>query len=157
MAEGTPPGAAAAAELGLAVEVMAVGPSPSMEAHEAKLGVAAGSLCKTLVVRRADDDYVFVVVSGGRKMDWKKIRSALGVSRISMATREQVAEVTGYVPGTVTVLGSARPLPVVVDTIAAGFDRIAVGSGHPGTSLLVDTADYIRALDAQVLDVTSGD
>ena len=152
-----PPAVAAAAALDLAVEISDVGPSRSMEEHEAKLGVAPGSLCKTLLVRRGEGDYVFVVVSGGRKMDWKKVREVLGVDRASRATREQLLDVTGFVPGTVTVLGSATTLPVILDAVAAEFDRIAVGSGSPGVSALVDTAAFVAATAATVEDVTVPD
>lgn len=145
----------AAAEMGLDVEVRDVGPSTSMEAHEAKLGVTPGSLCKTLVVRRAEDDHVLVVVPGGRRMDWPKVREALGVSRASMARREDVSAVTGYVPGTVTVLGTTARLPVIVDEAALAHPRIAIGSGGPGVSLLVDTAALIEAVGATVADVTA--
>lgn len=139
---------------GLEVELRDVGPSRSMAEHEAKLGVTAGSLCKTLVVRRAEDDHVLVVVPGGRRMDWPKVRAALGVSRASMARREDVAAVTGYVPGTVTVLGTTTPLPVLVDQVAAALPRLAIGSGHPGASLLVDTASLLAAVEATVADLT---
>ena len=152
-----PPAVAGAAALGLDVELSDVGPSRSMEEHEAKLGVAPGSLCKTLLVRRDEDDYVFVVVSGGRRMDWKKLREALGVDRASMATREQLLDVTGFVPGTVTVLGAPRALPVILDAVAAEFERIAVGSGASGISALVDTQAFAAATTATVKDVTVPD
>lgn len=143
-----------AARLGLHVELLDVGPSTSMEDHEAKLGVPAGSLCKTLAVRRGADDIVLVVVPGGRRMAWGKVREALGVRRASLATPEEVEAATGYAPGTVSPLGTPTRLPVVVDAAAVGFDRIAVGSGRSGASLLVDGAALRRALDAAVADVT---
>ena len=71
-----------------------------------------------------------------------------------MTAREEVEAVTGYVPGTVTVLGSARRLPVILDAVAAGFETIAIGSGIGGVSLLVATADLIGAVEATVADVT---
>ena len=35
--------------------------------------------------------------------------------------------------------------------------NMAVGSGHVGVSLLVDPADYVRAVSATVTDVTDPD
>jgi Cys-tRNA(Pro)/Cys-tRNA(Cys) deacylase len=153
-----PRGLLAARALGLDVEVRVVGPSESMAAHEAKLGLAPGQLCKTLVVHRGADDLVLVVVPGGRSLDWGLLRPALGVRRASMAGRDEALAGTGYAPGTITPLGAATPdgrtWPVVVDEAAMGFDRIALGSGVSGTSLLVGPHDLVTALDAQVAPVT---
>ena len=39
---------------------------------------------KTIVVRRGADDYLFVLVPGGRTISWPRLRALLGVSRLSM-------------------------------------------------------------------------
>jgi len=43
---------------------------------------------------------------------------------------------------------------VIVDAAAAGADRITIGGGAHGVSLLVAPADLIAAVDAEVADVT---
>jgi len=43
-------------------------------------GIELGALLRTIVVRRGDDDYVFVLVPGGRRFDWPKVRAHLGSS-----------------------------------------------------------------------------
>jgi Aminoacyl-tRNA editing domain len=45
-------------------------------------GVDAADVIKTIVVRRADDDYV--LVPGDRAISWPKLRAVLGVNRLSM-------------------------------------------------------------------------
>ncbi len=153
-----PPAVEAAARLGLAVEVRDVGPSSSMEEHEAKLGLAPGQLCKTLVVHRGTDDLVLVVVPGGRSLDWSLLRPVLGVKRASMAQRDEALAGTGYAPGSITPLGAATPegrsWPVIVDEAASAMDRIALGSGVSGTSVLVDVDDLVAALGATVAAVS---
>ena len=54
--------------------------------------------------------------------------------------------------GTITPLGSATALPVVVDSSVAGI--VSIGGGAPGVGLTVDAAALVAALDAQVADVT---
>lgn len=152
-----PRGAVAAARIGLDVEVRDVGPSGSMQEHEGKLGVAPGSLCKTLVVRRDEDDYVLVVVPGPGRMDWKKVRAALGVRRATMATREQALAATGYEPGTITPLGASRDWPVLFDRAVMAHEVLAIGSGRAGTSLVVDRDRLVEALDAVVADLIASD
>lgn len=152
------PAQLAAQALGLAVEVRAVGPSSSMEEHQAKLGLEPGQLCKTLVVHRGADDLVLVVVPGGRSLDWGLLRPALGVKRASMAGRDEALAGTGYAPGSITPLGAATPegrtWPVILDEAATAWDRIALGSGVSGTSVLVAVDDLVAALGATVAAVS---
>jgi prolyl-tRNA editing enzyme YbaK/EbsC (Cys-tRNA(Pro) deacylase) len=49
-------------------------------------------------VRRGAGDYVFVLVPGGREIDWKKLRAHLGVSRLSLPDAEEARAATGYEP-----------------------------------------------------------
>ena len=39
-------------------------------------GIPVGSLLRSILVRRAADDYLFVLVPGGRRFDWPKLRDA---------------------------------------------------------------------------------
>jgi prolyl-tRNA editing enzyme YbaK/EbsC (Cys-tRNA(Pro) deacylase) len=106
-----------------------------------------------MVVRRADDDFLFVLVPGGRTISWPKLRALLGVSRLSMPSADVALAVTGYPRGTITPLGSARAWPVIADAAIHG-GPVSIGGGASGTGFTVDCADLIRALDARVADVT---
>ena len=78
------PAESAAAALGLDFRVLRHGPVSSVAEAAAAQGVEVRDLVKTLVVRRADDDYVFVLVPGDRQISWPKLRALLGVNRLSM-------------------------------------------------------------------------
>jgi Cys-tRNA(Pro)/Cys-tRNA(Cys) deacylase len=74
----------AAEALGLPHCVIRHGPVRSLaEAAQAR-GVAPADVVKTLVVRRGEDDFLFVLVPGDRAISWPKLRRLLGVSRLSM-------------------------------------------------------------------------
>ncbi len=115
-------------------------------------GVTPSQVIKTLVVRRAEDDYLFVLVPGDRVISWPKLRSHLGVSRLSMPDAEDARVVTGYERGTITPLGSTTPWPVIADRRLAGV--VSIGGGAHGVSVTVDGDDLIRVLAADVADVT---
>ncbi len=95
---------------------------------------------------------MFVLVPGDREIAWPKLRALLGVNRLSMASADTAYEVTGYVRGTITPLGSRAALPVVADASVTG--RISLGGGAHGVALTVDAAELVAALDATVADVT---
>jgi prolyl-tRNA editing enzyme YbaK/EbsC (Cys-tRNA(Pro) deacylase) len=104
-------------------------------------------------VRRAENDFLFVLVPGDREISWPKLRSLLGVSRLSMPSAQVAKEATGYERGTITPFGSTHAWPVVADETVAGR-TISLGGGAHGVALTADGSDVIQALAAQVDDVT---
>ncbi|KRC64350.1 hypothetical protein ASE12_05955 [Aeromicrobium sp. Root236] len=143
---------AAVEATGIAYEVTRHGPVGSLAEAAAARGIEPRQLVKSLVVRRADDDFLFVLVPGDRTISWPKLRSLLGVSRLSMPDAAVALQVTGYERGTITPFGSLHAWPVVVDERVDG--TISLGGGAHGVGLTVNAVDMIRALDAQVADVS---
>src|SRR5690349_11058432 len=92
----------------------------SLEEAAAARGVEPRDIIKTLVVRRAEDDFLFVLVPGGREISWPKLRALLGVNRMSMPDAAVAKQVTGYERGTITPFGSTTTLPVVADATVSG-------------------------------------
>ena len=126
----------------------------SAEESEAFQGIPVEALLRTIVVRRGEDDYVFVLVPAGSRFDWPKLRAHLGVSRLSLPDADEAQAVTGYVRYTITPFGSTRAWPVIVDASVLGLAVVAVGGGAPGVNLHVAPADLVAALGATVVDVT---
>lgn len=124
----------------------------SLEEAAALRGVPPAAVIKTIVVRRNDDDYVFVLVPGDRVIDWPKLRSELNERRLSMPDANEALAVTGYVRGTITPFAANNLWPVIADE--ALTSRVSIGGGAPGTSLTMSRVDLVQALDATVVDVT---
>ncbi|UMG92488.1 YbaK/EbsC family protein [Nocardioides sp. TF02-7] len=143
---------AAADGLGLSYELTRHGPVRSLGEAAAARGVEPRQVVKTMVVRVAEGDHRFVLVPGDREISWPKLRAHLGVNRLSMPSAEAAFDVTGYVRGTITPLGSRTTLPVVADLAVAG--TISIGGGAHGVALTVDADALVAALGATRADVT---
>jgi hypothetical protein len=113
---------AAVTAYGIAVEVTRNRPARSLEEAAAARGVRPDDIIKTLVVRRGEGDFLFVLVPGDRRFSWPKLRALLGTNRLSMPGPAVAKEVTGYERGTVT--------PDFSSLAAAVLDR----SGHPAAA-----------------------
>ena len=144
--------AQALADSGLEHTITRHGKVGSLEEAAAARGVEPADIIKTLVVRRAEDDHLFVLVPGDRQISWPKLRALLGVNRISLPDKEVAREVTGYERGTITPFGSLTALPVVADSSIGG--RISIGAGEHGVAATLDAAAALAHLGAQVADVT---
>jgi Cys-tRNA(Pro) deacylase len=152
-AQGDTRAVAALRELGVAFELTRHGRVASLEEAAAARGVRPADIVKTLVVRRADDDYLFVLVPGDREISWPRLRAHLGVNRLSMPDADTARDVTGYVRGTITPFGSTRAWPVVADATLRGR-TVSIGAGAFGVAATVAADDVVRVLGADVADVT---
>jgi Cys-tRNA(Pro)/Cys-tRNA(Cys) deacylase len=138
---------------GLRVRRIDHGPVRSLaEAAQAR-GVEPADVVKTLVVRRAEDSYVFVLVPGDRSMSWPKLRRVLGVSRLSLPDAREAMHATGYERGTITPFGSTQQWPVLADARLPGR-TVTLGGGAHGVAFAVDADAALAALDATVADLT---
>ncbi|MDT7549653.1 MAG: Cys-tRNA(Pro)/Cys-tRNA(Cys) deacylase [Actinomycetota bacterium] len=138
---------------GLAYRVVEHGPVRSLAEAAVARGVEPADVIKTLVVRRGDDDYLFVLVPGDRTISWPKLRALLGVSRMSMPDAAAAKEATGYERGTITPFGSTTSWPVIADERISGRD-VTLGAGDHGVAVLVSADAAVTVLGATVADVT---
>ena len=143
--------ALAAAEIPF--DIVRHGPVRSLTEAAAARGVEPAAVVKSIVVRRGDDDFLFVLVPGNRTIGWPKLRALLGVSRLSMPDAATAKDVTGYERGTITPFGSLRSWPVVADERLRGR-VVSIGAGAPGVAATVNGDELVRGLGATVADVT---
>jgi len=151
----TTPALDAIATLGVAHRVVRTGQANSAEESAELQGIPLGALLRTIVVRRGEDDYLFVLVPAGRRFDWPKLRAHLGVSRMSLPDADEAQRVTGYVRYTISPFGSTRAWPVITDASVMQQPVVAIGGGARGVNLHLAPADLVRVLDAAVVDVSN--
>ena len=147
------PALEAAEAVGLSHRVIRHGPVGSLAEAARVRGVAPADVVKTLVVRRGEDDFLFVLVPGDRAISWPKLRRRLGVSRLSMPDAQVARRVTGYERGTITPFGSARPWPVIADERIRGR-TITLGAGEHGLAMAADAGAILQVLGASVADIS---
>jgi Cys-tRNA(Pro)/Cys-tRNA(Cys) deacylase len=97
---------------------------------------------------------LFVLVPGGRRFDWPKLRAHVGVKRMSLPDADEARSVTGYERGTITPFGSTRAWPVIADASIEGLSTVAIGGGQRGVNVHIAPADLVKATNAAVVDVT---
>lgn len=140
-------------DAGLPYRVIRHGPVRSLAEAATARGVAVPDVVKTIVVRRGEDDHLFVLTPGDRVVSWPKLRHLLGVSRMSMPDATAAKAATGYERGTITPFGATTAWPVVADERLRGRE-ITLGAGEHGVAVAVDADAALAALDATVADVT---
>ncbi len=138
---------------GIPYRIVEHGPVRSLAEAARARGVEPRDVVKTLVVRRGEGDFLFVLVPGDRTISWPKLRALLGVSRLSMPDAEVAKEATGYERGTITPFGSATAWPVIADERLRGR-QITLGAGAHGRAVAVAADEALPGLGAVVADIS---
>lgn len=119
-----------------------------------KIGMPAEQVFKTLLSVSNDVQHLFAVIPGDAELDLKKLARAAGVKKVELASLKDVEPLTGYIRGGVTVMGARKPFPAFADETIELFDVISVSAGMRGLQIILSPADYVRATEAVVADLT---
>ena len=153
----TTPALEAIAVAGVPHRVVRTGRASSADESARLQGIETAQLLRTIVVRRGEGDYLFVLVPAGRRFDWPKLRELLGVRRMTLPDADEARVVTGYERYTITPFGSRRTWPVIADAAIVDEPLVSIGGGGFGINLHLVPADLIAALGATVADVSQPD
>lgn len=109
---------------------------------------------RSILFRLGEDEFLMALVAGPAQISWKKLRKHLGQSRLTMASEDEVLEVTGYRIGAVSPFGIARPLRVLVDPGLVREEEVSLGSGVREVAIIMKSKDLMRGLkDAEVVEL----
>ena len=142
----------AAAARGLRVEVRPRPAAHSLEEAAAILGIRPADIAKTLVVRRSGGAYLFAVIAGDTQIVWSRLRSVVGVNKMTLPDATAALAATGYERGTITPIGALGDWPVYVDSALVGR-RVAMGAGAHGYSAFVEIDALVAVFGAVVVDI----
>lgn len=151
-----PPVSLALEELGVPHRVFThPGPVDSLEQAARERGHRPEQVIRSILFRLKEDEYVMALMAGPAQISWKTLRRHFGQSRISMASEEEVMEVTGYAIGAVGPFGLPRTLKIVIDPGVLAEEEVSIGSGIRGTAVILRSQDLVDALpEAQVVALT---
>jgi Cys-tRNA(Pro)/Cys-tRNA(Cys) deacylase len=122
------------------------GPIRSLEQAAKERGQRPEQVVRSIVFRLSEDEFVMVLIAGPQQISWSALRSHLGVSRMSMASEEEVLAQTGYPLGAVSPFGLPRPLRILVDKSVFQEEEISLGSGVRYTTVILSSRDLRRGL-----------
>lgn len=109
---------------------------------------------RSILFRLGDGEFLMALVAGPAQVSWKRLRKYLGRSRVTMASEVEVLGRTGYRIGTVSPFGLPAPMRVLIDPSVVQETEISIGSGAPGTGIILASADLRRALpEAEIVSL----
>jgi Cys-tRNA(Pro)/Cys-tRNA(Cys) deacylase len=123
------------------------GPVESLRQAARERGQQPGQVIRSILFRISQDEFVMVLVAGSRQVDWRTLRKHIGQSRLTMASKEEVLEETGYPIGAVSPFGLPKPTRILVDqSVFEQHGEISIGAGERGTTVILKARDLKLAL-----------
>lgn len=127
------------------------------EAVAAMRGTALGQGAKALVCHVKGNgvkQHVLAVLPADRQADLAKVAEAVGGRRASLASPAEVDTLTGCVFGAIPPFSFHPDLALVVDPLLfARYEEIAFNAGRLDRSVIVNTEDYRRLCNANVVKI----
>ncbi|HSG25194.1 MAG TPA: YbaK/EbsC family protein [Anaerolineales bacterium] len=123
----------------------------SIEQAAAERNQEVSQVVRSILFRLNQGEYAMVLIAGKQQISWKALRQHFGMSRLTMASPEEVFEVTGHQIGTVSPFGLKTPVPILADQNVFTQTAVSLGSGKAGVAIMMLTKDLKNALDGIVI------
>lgn len=121
------------------------------EIRGTELGQGAKALCCT-VKGNGVKQHVLAVLPADMQADLSKVAAAVGGRRASLASPEEVMELTGCVFGAVPPVSFHPDLLLVADpTLFTRYKEIAFNAGRLDASIIIDTEDFKRIVHPKIV------
>jgi len=121
-----------------------------------KINLPPEQVFKTLLAHTNTGEHLFAVIPGDAELDLKKLAHAADAKKAELASLKDVEPLTGYIRGGVTVMAAKKPFLAYADETIELFDIISISAGQRGLQLILSPADYLRAANATLADLTKG-
>ncbi len=115
-------------------------------------GLGTLSAMAPTFILKTETGYLAAIIRGDTRLSYKKIKKKLGLKNISLATPEEVKQLTGSEVGYVALVNPG--LQTIVDTCVTEITKIYGGSGEPKHTLQLSPQGVIIITQAQVFDFT---
>ena len=96
----------------------------------ARTAIDAAKSLNTLVLR-ANNGFLLCLIAGDKKCSLNKLKKILKEKDLSMASANEVKEVTGFTIGGVSPIGHLKDIKVYIDNSLSRFETIYAAAGHP--------------------------
>ena len=89
-----------------------------------------GAIVKSLLFK-TEETYSLCLVAGDRKASLNKIKKTLNIKDVSMASADEVKNITGFTIGGVSPVGHLNKINIYIDNSLERFELLYAAAGHP--------------------------
>ena len=118
-----------------------------------KVSLPPGQVFKTLVARGDKTGILIACIPGNTELDLKGMAAVSGDKKVDMVYVKQIQQITGYIRGGVSPIGTKKRYPIFLDESAMKFPFISISAGARGSQIFISPGDLIEALDIKLCKI----
>jgi len=117
------------------------------------LGCEVGAIVKSLLFK-TENTYTLFLISGDKRASLNKIKKALNIKDASMASAEEVKNITGYTIGGVSPIGHLSQVDIFIDNSLERFTSLFAAAGHPNCVFKISFSDLQKITNGSIKEIT---
>ena len=118
----------------------------------ASLGCEIGAIVKSLLFK-TDNTFTLCLVAGDKKASLNKIKKNLFIKNASMASADDVKNITGYTIGGVSPVGHLNKISIFIDNSLERFESLYAAAGHPNCVFRISFIDLQKITNGSTKDI----
>ena len=119
----------------------------------ASLGCEVGAIVKSLLFK-TESNFTLCLVAGDKKASLNKIKKTLSIKDTSMASANDVKNITGYTIGGVSPIGHLNKVNILIDKSLERFDSLFAAAGHPNCVFKISFKDLQKITNGSTYEIT---
>ena len=112
-----------------------------------------GAIVKSLLFK-TKDTFTLCLVAGDKKVSLNKIKKILEIKDVSMATADDVKNITGYTIGGVSPIGHLNEIDIFIDNSLERFKSLFAAAGHPNCVFKIDFKNLQKITNGSIKEIT---
>tara|TARA_Y100001970_G_scaffold292105_1_gene431957 strand:+ start:566 stop:1045 length:480 start_codon:yes stop_codon:yes gene_type:complete len=117
------------------------------------LGCEVGAIVKSLLFR-TENFFILCLIAGDKKASLNKIKKIFNIKDASMASADEVKNITGYTIGGVSPIGHLNKLEIFIDNSLERFNELFAAAGHPNCVFKINFSNLQKITNGSIKEIT---
>ena len=117
------------------------------------LGCEVGAIVKSLLFK-TENSYTLCLDAGDKRASLNRIKKSLKINDASMASAEDVKNITGYTIGGVSPIGHLKKIEILIDKSLSRFNLLFAAAGHPNCVFKIDFTNLKKITNGNTEEIT---
>ena len=116
------------------------------------LGCEVGAIVKSLLLK-TENGFTLCLVSGDKKISLNKIKKTLKIKDASMASADDVKNITGFTIGGVSPIAHLNKIDILMDNSLERFQILFAAAGHPNCVFKITFKNLKEITNSLIVDL----
>jgi len=115
-----------------------------------------GAIVKSLLFK-TENTFTLCLIAGDKKASLNKIKKTLNIKDASMASADEVKDITGFTIGGVSPVGHLNKVNIFIDKSLERFADLYAAAGHPNCVFKIDYSNLQKITQGLIKEISEWD